>query len=285
MGTVVLMIRHKSESIYFYSGEYKRHRFCIIKCGAILSVWYRVKSMRRGIIPLVMAFLLSASATASVPAAGNQGRFQLGISFEPFFPQGEFRDILDRIGWGGSLDAFYRIPNSDLMVGTSLAYYVYGRETRWESFNVYIPDVLVKVSTINAVARAHLLLRLQPTLRSLKPYVEGLVGLQHLTTDTRVYDDYDYGDEQIASTNHLRSTVLSYGLGGGLVLDLVHFLGPEKKRRSSIVLDIGIRYIQGGTADYMMPGDIEIIGDTVNYVISRSRTDMLTPRIGVSFAF
>jgi opacity protein-like surface antigen len=237
--------------------------------------------MRKGIILLVMAFLLSASALA----AGNQERFQLGISFEPFFPQGEFRDILDRTGWGGSLDAFYRIPNSDLMVGTSLAYYVYGRETRWEPFNVYIPDVLVKVSTINAVARAHLLLRLQPTLQSVKPYVEGLVGLQHLTTDTRVYDDYDFDDDRIASTNHLRSTVLSYGLGGGLAMDLAHFLGPDKKTHSSIILDIGIRYIRGGTADYLMPGDIEIIGDTVNYIISRSRTDMLTPRIGVSFSF
>jgi hypothetical protein len=111
------------------------------------------------------------------------------------------------------------------------------------------------------------------------------MGLQHLTTDTRIYDDYDFDDDRIASTNHLRSTVLSYGLGGGLVLDLVHFLSPDKKGRSSIMLDIGIRYIQGGTADYMMPGDIEIIGDTVNYVTSRSRTDMLTPRIGISFAF
>ncbi len=230
---------------------------------------------------MAIAFLLSSSALA----AGNQERFQLGISFEPFFPQGEFRDILDRIGWGGSLDAFYRIPNSDLMVGTSLAYYVYGRETRWELFNVYIPDVLVKVSTVNAAARAHVLLRLQPTLRSMKPYVEGLMGLQHLTTDTRIYDDYDFDDNRIASTNHLRSTVLSYGLGGGLVLDLIHFLSQDKKGRSSIMLDIGIRYIQGGTADYMMPGDIEIIGDTVNYVTSRSRTDMLTPRIGISFAF
>jgi len=111
------------------------------------------------------------------------------------------------------------------------------------------------------------------------------MGLQHLTTDTRVCDDYDYDDERIASTNHLLSTVLSYGLGGGLVLDLVHFLGPRKKIRSSVMLDIGIRYIQGGVADYLMPGDIEIVWNNVNYFVSRSRTDMLIPRISVSFAF
>jgi len=95
------------------------------------------------------------------------------------------------------------------------------------------------------------------------------MGLQHLTTDTRVCDDYDYDDERIASTNHL----------------LVHFLGPRKKIRSSVMLDIGIRYIQGGVADYLMPGDIEIVWNNVNYFVSRSRTDMLIPRISVSFAF
>ena len=35
----------------------------------------------------------------------------------------------------------------------------------------------------------------------------------------------------------------------------------------------------------MMQGDIEINGDTVNYAVSRSRTDIITPRIGVSVVF
>ncbi len=237
--------------------------------------------MKRWIITLVMASLMSASALA----ADKQGGFQVGISFEPFFPQGEFHDVLDRIGWGGSLDAFYKIPNSNLMIGTALAYHVYGCDTRWEPFNAYIPEVLVKVRTTNAVVRGHLLLRLQPSLGAMRPYIEGLVGLQHLTTDTRVYDDYDY-DDSIASTNQLRSTVLSYGFGGGLVLNLSsHLPRPDRKRRFSVLLDIGIRYLRGGTADYLVPGDMEISGGTVNYFINHSRTDILTPRIGVSFAF
>ena len=228
-----------------------------------------------------MASLISASALA----ADKQGRFQIGISFEPFFPQGEFRDVLDRIGWGGSLDAFYRIPNSDLMVGTAFAYHIYGWGTRWEPFNVYIPEVLVKVRTTNAVARGHLLLRLQPSLGAIRPYVESLVGLQHLTTDTRVYDEYDY-DDSIASTNQLRSTVLSYGFGGGLVLNLSSQLRRlDGRSRFSVLLDIGIRYLRGGAADYLVPGVMELSGDTVTYFINRSRTDILTPKIGVTFAF
>jgi len=237
--------------------------------------------MKRTAIALMLVFLLSVTTLA----AAKRGGFQVGISFEPFFPQGEFHEVMDRIGWGGSLDAFYQIPNSDLLIGTAFAYHVYGWDTRWEPLSVYIPDVQVKVSTTNAVARGHLLLRLQPTWGATRPYIEGLLGLQHLTTDTRVYDDYDYEDDRIASTNQLRSTVLSYGMGGGLVINLSRSRRVEGRRRFAVLLDMGIRYLRGGTADYLIPGDIEISGNSVTYFINRSRTDILTPKIGVSFAF
>lgn len=237
--------------------------------------------MRRWIVFLIMAFLLSAT----ILTADERGGFQVGISFEPFFPQGEFRDVLDRIGWGGSLDAFYQIPHSDLMIGTVLAYHVYGWDTRWEPLSFYIPDVLVKVRTTNAVFRGHLILRMQPFLGSTRPYVEGLVGFQHLTTDTRVFDDYDYDDDWIASTNQMRSTVLSYGMGAGLMMNLSRFTFPKRNGRFSIMLDIGVRYLRGGSADYLLPGDFEIVGNTVNYFAHTSRTDILTPKVGVTFTF
>ncbi|MBD3412803.1 MAG: hypothetical protein GF421_00020 [Candidatus Aminicenantes bacterium] len=237
--------------------------------------------MKRWIILLVIFSLLSVPTLAS----NQQGKFQVGISFEPLIPQGEFGDVLDHMGWGGSLDVFYRIPKSDLMIGTVFAYHVYGWDTRWEPLSMYIPDVWVKVRTSNALIRGHLVLRIQPSFGYMRPYVEGLVGLQHLTTDTRVYDDYDYENNLIASTNQLRSTVLSYGLGGGLVMNLSRLPYKHRRRRFSIMLDIGIRYLQGGSAEYLIPGDIEVIGDTVHYFINRSQTDILTPKIGVTFMF
>jgi hypothetical protein len=237
--------------------------------------------MKKIIVPLALAALICGTASAQ----SQRGRFQVGIAFEPFFPQGEFRDAMDRIGWGGSLDAFYRIPGSALLIGTTLAYHVYGHDSRWEPLSWSIPDVMVKVSTTNAVARGHFLLRLQPQFGSARPYIEGLVGVLHLTTDTRVYDDYDYGDNEIASTNQLNSTVLSYGMGGGLVLNLSRRPRANPNRGFAVLLDIGVRYLRGGTADYLTPGDIEIQGGTVSYFVNRSRTDILIPRIGVTFAF
>lgn len=228
---------------------------------------------------LVLVFLIYAP----VMAADRPGGFQFGFSFEPLFPQGEFHDIMDRIGWGGSLDAYYRFPKSDLMVGAVLAYHVYGWDSRWEPFNAYIPDVWVKVSTTNAIARGHLVLRLQPSLGISEPYVEGLAGLQLLTTDTRVRSD-DYDDEWIASSNQLSSTVFSYGIGGGIMLNLLRVIS-EGRSRFALMLDIGVHYLRGGEADYLTPGDIEIDGDTVYRYVNSSRTDVLVPKIGISFAF
>jgi hypothetical protein len=237
--------------------------------------------MKRKIcVGLVLVFLTVVFAAA----ADKPGGFQFGFSFEPFFPQGEFHDIIESIGWGGSLDAFYRIPNSDLLVGTILAYHVYGVDTRWEPFNAYVPDVWVKVNTVNAVASGHLVFRLQPAIGAAEPYIEALAGIHHLRTDTRVHSD-DYDDGWIASSNQLSSTVFSYGAGGGVMLSLLRVISEEGRSRFALMLDIGIRYLRGEYADYLTPGDIEIHGDTVYRYVNSSRTDILVPRIGITFAF
>ncbi len=228
---------------------------------------------------------LSAAVLGLSTAASGQGRFQVGVFFEPYFPQGEFQDISDRIGWGGSLDLLYSIPRSALHVGVAFAYHVYGYESRWEPLSWSIPDVLIKVSTTNALIRGHAVMRLQPQVGRMRPYFEGLIGLQHLTTDTRANDPSDWEDESIASTNHSRSTVFSYGLGGGLMLNLYRSRNPDPRRGFSVDLEAGVRYIRGGSAEYLTPGDIEVKEWEITYYVNRSRTDFLAPRLGVSFSF
>jgi opacity protein-like surface antigen len=231
--------------------------------------------------------LLWVSAAVLILAAAGYGqnRFQIGLAFEPFFPQGEFHENMDQIGWGGSLDFLYRIPDSAVHVGAAFAYHVYGWQTRWEPLSWTIPDVLVKVSTTNAVVNSHALLRLQPRMGPARPYIEGLIGMQHLTTDTRVYDDSNWEHESFASTNQIRSTVFSYGLGGGLLLNLSRNKPSGEKSAFTVNLEVGVRYIRGGSANYMKPGDIQLEDGGVTYTINRSRTDILMPKIGVAFAF
>ncbi len=229
--------------------------------------------------------LLFSVLLGTAAAESGQNRWQMGLAFEPFFPQGEFHDVMDRIGWGGSMDLLYRIPDSALHIGAAFAYHIYGWQSRWEPLSWTIPDVWVKVSTANAVFSSHALLRLQPQVGPARPYIEGLIGLQHLTTDTRVYDDSDWEYKKIAGTNHIRSTVFSYGLGGGLMLSLYGRAPSAEKGPFAVLLDVGIRYIRGGSAYYMQPGDIELGDGGVTYYVNRSRTDMLMPRVGVAFAF
>jgi len=213
-----------------------------------------------------------------------QSRFQVGLNFTPIFPQGGFKDQIGGMGWGGSLDFAYRIPRSILSVGASFGYYIYGYRSRFEPLSLTIPDMWVKVSTTNAVVTGHAFLRLQPLRGSLRPYLDGLIGIQHLTTDTRVHLDGD-NDSGYPSSNHWRDTVPSYGFGGGLMI-LLNRQGRYRTRgRLRIALDLGFRYLKGGTAQYLTEDAIEAIGDEIFYYISESRTDIITARLGVIFSF
>ncbi len=233
--------------------------------------------------PVLLLVLLLL--TSFVTAQSRRGGFQVGIAFEPFFPQGEFRDVTDNIGWGGSLDMLYRIPDSALHIGAAFAYHINGSETRWEPLSWSIQDILVEVRTTNAVARGHMLLRLQPASGMLRPYVEGMIGLLHFTTDTRAYDDSNWDGEAFASTNQIRSTVFSYGMGGGLLLNLMGRPRFQERNPFSVSLEFGLRYLRGGSAEYMMPGDIVLADTSFTYYVNQSRTDILIPKLGVTFSF
>lgn len=234
--------------------------------------------MKRFLLVTVLLMFVFVSLGAA------QSRFHVGLNFVPMFPQGGFKDQIDGMGWGGSLNFAYRIPRSILSVGASFGYYVYGYQSRFEPLSMTIPDMLVKVSTTNAVVTGHTFIRLQPLRGSLRPYLDGLVGFQHLTTDTRVRLDSDY-DGGYPSSNNWCDTVLSYGLGGGLMILLTRQDGYRTRGRFRIALDMGFRYMKGGTAEYLTEDAIEVIGDEVFYYVSESRTDIVTARLGVIFSF
>ncbi|MFC2157938.1 hypothetical protein ACFLT9_08890 [Acidobacteriota bacterium] len=227
------------------------------------------------LVSVLLMFVFVSLGTA-------QSKFQVGVNFVPMFPQGGFKDQIDGMGWGGALNFTYRIPRSILSVGASLGYYIYGYRSRFEPLSMTIPDVLVKVSTTNAVVTGHVFIRLQPLRGSLQPYLDGLVGFQHLTTDTRIHLENDY-DDGYPSSNHWRDTVLSYGLGGGLMILLTR--QSQNRSRFSVSLDMGFRYLMGGSAEYLTKDAIEVIGDEVFYYVSESRTDIATARFGVIFSF
>lgn len=223
----------------------------------------------------VGAFLLGGPglAQAQVYPQGD-------ISVIVGFPQGEFEHRVDNPGFGLNLFAGLGFGRSPVVLGVEGGFLIYGFERRHEPFSRDIPDVTVEVQTSNAIAMGHMVLRLQPPSGTVRPYVDGLLGVKYFFTETSVYDDYY--DEEIASTTNFDDAALSYGVGGGLDLELYRGRG---RRSPQIMLNVGARYLFGTEAEYLQEGSIERHDGYISFFTDRSETHLLVTQLGVKIKF
>jgi hypothetical protein len=233
---------------------------------------------------LIGLVALAVMALLAIPGYGQE-RFQANLNFDLGFPQGGFKNNIDRTAIGGSGEFLYRLPYSPFFVGASFSFMNYGCDTREEFFSPDIPEVLVDVTTTNNIFNACFLFRYQPVYGPVQPYVEGLLGLNHLYTETSIYDrEYDEDDE-IASTVHIRDTVFSYGAGAGVMIHLASFSHRGRGVGPGLYLDLGLRYLKGGRAEYMGEGDLEHGHNSLGYTVRESTTDLVKANIGLTFTF
>jgi len=221
---------------------------------------------------LLLLIVLSLAAPSF-----SQNQFNVGLNFMTAFPQEEFKDNVDQVGFGGSLDFVYRLSESPLGIGAYFAYLVYGSSTRREPWSLTIDDVFVRVTTTNSIMLGHLLLRVQPGRGAVQPYVDGMLGFTLLSTDTKIRDDDE--EIEIADSNNMRDTAFSYGFGGGLKIRVHEFDmadNESEEKMGTLFIDIGVRYIRGGEAEYRKEGSQEV---------KRSDTPLVTGHLGVSIAF
>lgn len=235
----------------------------------------------RVLIPSILSILLLATA------GHGQMLFQAGGNLTLGFPQGEFDENVETIGIGGTGFFAVNFPQSPLAVGGSIGFLIYGRETEERPFSQTIPDVYVDVTTTNNILQGHLFLRLQPPRGAILPYLDGLIGFNYLWTETSIEDQDTPGYDEIASTTQLRDITFCYGVGGGLMFRIYDAAAKANKRGDlkAVYIDLGIRYLMGGEAEYLKEGSIEVEDGQVFYDISKSTTDILTAHIGVMFAF
>ncbi len=220
-----------------------------------------------------------------VAPAFSQEKFQAGAHFMLGFPQGEFRQNVENTGFGGNFYFAYRFPRSFLAAGVSLGFSIYGSERREEPLSLTVPDLIVDVRTTNAIVLCHLFLRIQPPQGRFRPYLDGLVGLNYLTTDTSIHE-YDGWEDNRISSNNYNDLALSYGMGGGAIVSLVEFRREGSGQRVfSLDLDMGIRFLKGGEAEYLKKGSVHREDGFVTYDVYRSKTDILKAYLGVSFIF
>lgn len=234
---------------------------------------------------MARAALIVAVCLLAVLPAQAQVRPAFDLNFIMGIPQGEFDEHVGTLGYGIEAFGGIGVGQTPVVLGLSLGGMIYGYEHRKEPFSPTIPDVTVDVKTSNNIFMGHFVLRLQPPTGAFRPYLDGLVGLKYLFTETRIESERFDNDEPIAASTNFDDVAFSYGAGGGL--DLRLYDGPlgEHKKPVSIALNIGFRYLLGSEAEYLKEGSIRRGNGKVTYEVERSRTDLLVPHLGVRFAF
>ncbi len=233
-----------------------------------------ITKMKHKIILLSAIIIL---LTIDIHSQSAGGGLMLG------FPQNEFKENIDRLGFGVSGQVLFFNPTEGLPFGFGLdvGYLNYGNESRREPFSLTIPDVVVDVDRSNNLVNFHLLFQIAPPSGSFRPYLELLFGGSYLFTETSINSR---GNEEVASNTNFDDFAWSYGIGGGLLINLYTPDQPEGNF-TSLFLDLKARYLLGSEAEYLKEGSVTIENGKVYYDVSKSKTDLLITQIGVMAYF
>jgi hypothetical protein len=222
------------------------------------------------------ALRTAATQAAPVQPAGPRN-WQGGLGLALGVPVGDFSENVDiAAGVTGQFD--YGIGGSPFSLGAEGTILFYGSESRHVPL-VGFPDLSVKVETSNQMAFLHGRLRAQRREGRVRPYLDALVGFNYISTTTSVVADevcVDNGSCDDDSRTDIDDLVLSAGGGAGVTFGFG--AAPHTAR-----LDIGVRYLYGGEADYLTEGAIFRGREPVALEPHRSRTDMVMIYIGVAF--
>lgn len=227
--------------------------------------------LKKTVLIFSLLFLL-ISANHAQTLSGN---FMLGL------PQGEFKDNVDKLGYGLQVQGTLSTPGvfTPFTIGASVGYMIYGSESRKAPLSTTIPDLTVDVDRSYNLANFHLLALVSPLPGPIKPYVEGLVGGSYIFTTTNVKGENN--NEDFASSTNFDDFAFSYGFGGGVLINIVPGLGVGP----DIYLDLKARYLLGSESEYLTEGSVEINNGSVVYYPKKSSTDLLSIHVGVAAYF
>ena len=202
--------------------------------------------------------------------------WEVNVNFITGFPQNEFGDNVDNVGLGGGGGVGYHLDVSPIMVGAEFSFLIYGSETQRVPVIITIPNVTVDVQTSNNIFLGHFFVRLQSNQGVVRPYLEGLIGVHNLFTETQIKNGT--GNEVIAKSTNQKDSAFSYGTGAGLMIR-VHKTDNDIKE---VFINLRVRYLFGGEADYL---SFRREDGQVSIDFNNSRTDLITFQLGVAFTF
>lgn len=211
-------------------------------------------------------------------ANAQEDEIFVSINFELGVPQGPFRDQLERVGYGVDFQFGYMLPYLPFGFGLDFGVMTFGTDRRNTPLSPTIPDVRVTVENSYNLIHGHLFARIGGRNETFRPYLDALVGLNYLYTDSVVRSRMS-GEEVFRDTN-FDDYAFSYGLGAGASWRV--YTDPESNVR--LYLNFQTKYLIGGEAEYLKQGSITIENGQVFYDVSRSATNLLYFQLGLKFA-
>ncbi|MCP5052534.1 MAG: outer membrane beta-barrel protein [bacterium] len=214
------------------------------------------------------------------------GHFQGSVDFSLGFPQGELDANIDNTVLGVGVTFGVNLGKSPFMLGVDLGVLNYGNDKHLD-YLYGDPDFAFRVKHSYNILQGLAFLRIQPFKHgTVSPYIDGLLGVNYLWTETSIGDDHGYDEEEVVIETNYEDTALAYGIGGGLMIRL----GKTNKKRTAhrkknVFIDLRFRYLFGGNAEYLTRGSILADEEGVVYLVSESRSDLFTFQVGVGFGF
>jgi hypothetical protein len=226
---------------------------------------------------LTLIFLTALQLSLSAQSAG--------LSFVVGSPQNDFRTSNNNTSFGIQFEGSWPSTgkHNPFAIGITGGYQVFQTTDEARPFSLTIPDVWVDVERSHNLANLHLFLKISPFSGMVRPYFELLGGGSYLFTQTTIKsNDFDFDDDDFSDTN-FDDFAWSYGGGGGLLIQVASDMGKV----SGLFIDLKVRYLKGGEAEYLTAEDIFIDhrNHSVHYYPRKSETDLLSFNVGFVVQF
>lgn len=201
-------------------------------------------------------------------------RAHVGVDFIAGDPVGEFDQF---VGAGLGADFWGRLPMDPqgiLSLRGDLGFLVYGYESKRVCFEGVGCRVQGRLRTSNNIFFGGIGPELALPFPWARPYVHAFGGFSYFNTSSSLGDLW--GGETDFETENFSDATFSWGVGGGLELNL-------KRGWTPIDLNLGFRYHENGVMEYLTEGDIVDNPDgsiTIYPVVSEA--NIMVYHIGVS---
>jgi opacity protein-like surface antigen len=223
-------------------------------------------------------FIIIIAALVISPQTGLCGMLFDGVvNLNIASPVGEYKDKVDKTGFGISGAGLFKIGLLPVKCGLEVGYVSYGDET------TKIPAGLgesINLTTSNKNVSGHVLLRIQQGLAGVAPYVDVLAGVTSFTSDTSLKTKSNV--VSAFKSTDFKDTKFSYGVGAGVMIkmaQIVPIAGP------SMHLNLGLRYLNSGKSGFLKDGSVAVENGDITFDRTRVKSGLMQYNVGLAFTF